>query len=200
MAGTFQPLRRRTEQQVSRFVERVMPATQLASGTRRAQAVAVVDIAGYTALSAQDEHAALVASALVQKEARRLTERDGGRVVKSIGDGVILCFDEAAQALACVKDLHQAVAVGAATLNLPGIGLHSGVHWGEIVEMHDGDIYGMTVNLANRIADWAKGGEVGVSEAFVSMLPAPHAGLEHGGPQRFKNVPEPVTCLRLVLA
>jgi adenylate cyclase len=157
-----------------------------------------VDITGYTALSAKDEQAALLASALVQKEARRLGGLHEGRMVKSTGDGAILCFEDARQALDCVAELHRAVRTGAAALDLPGVSLHSGLNWGEVVEMHDGDIYGMTVNLASRIADWAKAGEIGASEAFYLQLSPPAQVWASVGAQSFKNVPQAIGCYRMV--
>lgn len=196
VAATFQPMRKRMEKWVNRFVERVLPETLLASGKRETCAVAVADISGYTALTAQDEQAALLASALLQKEARRLAEGHQGRVVKSTGDGVILAFRDAGACLAAVEGLHRAVAARAGALELPTLSLHSGLHWGEVVEMHDGDIYGMTVNLAARIADWAKAGEIGVSRDFHAQL-ASAPRFHDEGLQTFKNVPQPVACLRL---
>ena len=200
VAATFQPIRKRMERGVNRFVERVLPEKLLASGKRETAAVAVVDIAGFTALSAKDEQAAILASALLQKEARRLADAHGGRVVKSTGDGVILLFQEPGLCLTALQELHHSVAQRAGALDLPPLALHSGANWGEVVEMHDGDIYGMTVNVAARIADWAQAGEIGISETLGVALPAPAAGFEPQGPQRFKNVPEPVVCLKRVLA
>lgn len=197
VAATFQPIRKYTEKNVTRFVERVLPATLLASGTRHTLAVAVVDISGYTTLSAQDEQGALIAAAFVQREAKRLADRHGGRFVKSTGDGVILSFGDPEAGLAAVRALHQAVSAGAGALNLAGLRLHSGLHWGEAVEMHDGDLYGMVVNVAARIADWAAAGEVGVSEMLCGKFSTAHPELVAAGPQRFKNVPEAVACFRL---
>ena len=198
VAATFQPIRRYTEKSVNRFVERVLPETMLASGARKLSAVAVVDISGYTKMSAEDEQGALVASAVVQKEAKRLADTHGGRVVKSTGDGVILAFSDAARALAAVQAIHVAVASRAKALEIADLRLHSGLHWGEVVEMHDGDIYGQTVNVTARIADWARAGELGLSEALAGELTPLPKDLESMGPQTFKNVPQPVVCYRLV--
>lgn len=197
VAATFQPIRKMTEKYVNRFVERVLPETMLASGTRKLAAVAVVDISGYTRMSAEDEQGALVASAVVQKEAKRLADIHGGRVIKSTGDGVILSFPDAAQGLAAVQALHASVSARAKALEIGALRLHSGLHWGEVVEMHDGDIYGQAVNLTARIADWAQAGEIGMSEALAEQLATRPAGFESMGPQSFKNVPQPVTCLKL---
>ena len=199
VAATFQPIRKQIEKQVNRFVERSLPTTLLASGQRHLRAVAVTDISGYTALSARDEQAALLATTLLQREARRLADAHQGRVVKSTGDGVILSFETAQNCLDAVKALHVAVAASASALNLPGLNLHSGLNWGEVVEMHDGDIYGMTVNLAARIADWAKAGEIGASETFHSQLTDGNSGFESVGPQSFKNVPQALHCLKMAV-
>jgi len=197
VAATFQPVRRFSEKHVTRFVERVLPASVLASGTRHTLAVAVVDISGYTALSAKDEQAALLASTLVQKEARRLSDQHGGRVVKSTGDGVIMCFADPQATLTAVLELHRSTTKAGAAMNISDLRLHSGLHWGEIIEMHDGDIYGMSVNVTARIADWAKAREIGVSQAFFEKLMERNEGFASMGPQSFKNVPEPVVCYRL---
>lgn len=200
VATTFQPIRKKSEKAVNRFVERVMPAAVLAAGVRREATVAVVDIVGYTALSERDESAALLASALVQKEARRLADRFGGRVVKSTGDGVLAVFDSATAALSALEALYAAVTRGAEALGLEGLALHSALHSGMVVEMHDGDIYGQTVNIAARLADWATSGEIGASEAFVAQLPPGSLAFEAAGPQRFRNVQLPVVCLKRIVS
>lgn len=199
VAATFQPVRKFSEKHVTRFVERVLPTRVLASGTKHTRALAVIDISAYTALAEHDEQAALVASALVQKEARRLADTHGGRVVKSTGDGVIMAFDRASDAVEAVKGVHAAVRAGAAALNLQDLKLHSGLHWGEVIEMHDGDIYGQAVNLTARIADWAKAGEIGASRSIQEQVPGGLQGFLPAGPQSFKNVSQPVECLRLTL-
>ena len=197
IAATFQPIRKRVEKHVNRFVERALPASMLASGTAHTGAIALVDISGYTALAARDEVAARLASALVQKEARRLADEHQGRVVKNTGDGVLMCFLQAQAALDAVAALHTAVVEAAAAVKLDELKLHSGLHWGEYVEVHDGDIYGQSVNLTARIADWAQAGEIGMSEAFHDQLQSKPDGFRPMGPQSFKNVPQPVTCLKL---
>ncbi len=198
VAATFQPIRKQSEAVVNRFVEGVLPTTMLASGKRRVAAVAIVDISGYTALSEKDEQSALVASTLVQKEARRVADDLGGRVVKSTGDGVIMVFESAQKSLGAVKGLHVAVTKGGSVLSLGDLKLHSALHWGEIVEMHDGDIYGQTVNITARIADWAKAGEIGVSHIFSEQLSPGAEDFEVAGPQTFKNVQQPIACMKLI--
>jgi class 3 adenylate cyclase len=197
VAATFVPLRRAIGDWVTRTLERRMPARALARGERFVGAVAVVDISGFTRLSSRDEPAAILATALLQKEARRLADAHGGRLVKSTGDGALLAFHDACPAAAALRALHAAFAQGLRALSLPGLELHSGIHWGEYLETHDGDIYGNTVNIASRVADGAKPGEILVTDAFAqagsAMTPPP----TRVGRRRFRNVPAPIDCLRL---
>lgn len=61
----------------------------------------------------------------------------------------------------------------------------------------NGDIYCMTVNVAARVADWAKAREIGVSRGFHDQLSTGARDFQDAGSQTFKNVPEPIGCLRL---
>ena len=194
VAATFQPIRRFTEESAVSWTAKLMPTAMLAGGTRHEGAVAVADISGYTALSAKDEHSALLASALMQKDARRLAEAHEGRYVKSTGDGAILRFHTADEAMRAIRELHGAIARGAAALSIADLKLHSGLHWGEFVEARDGDIYGQTVNIAARIADRAQAGEIATSAAFAANLTSPDLSMKSIGPQQFKNVPEAIVC------
>lgn len=197
IAATFIPIRRVAEKWVMRWVERFMPATLLASGERKEVAVVLIDITGYSALSARDEHSAVIATTLLQKECRHIADLRGGRVIKSTGDGALLAFDKAEDAALAVREIHAAYATGSAALSLPELSLHSGAHWGEVVELRDGDIYGQTVNTTARIADFAKAGEIMLSGAFAARLNLEAFTLTSVGPQKFKNLPEPVECVRL---
>ena len=196
VAATFQPIRKHAEKWSETWVAKLMPTRLLAAGARREGAVVVTDISGYTAMSARDESSALVASALVQKVAKQVAEDHEGAFVKSTGDGAILHFHTADEAMRAITELHVAVGLGAVALKIDGLKLHSGVHWGEFVIGRDGDIYGQTVNVAARIADWAKAGEIAVSQSLAAHLEQAKVALLPGGAQQFKNVPEPIECLK----
>jgi class 3 adenylate cyclase len=198
IAATFQPIRKRTEVVVTGWVSKVMPAAMLTGSARLEAAVVVTDITGYTALSARDEPSALLASALVQKEARHLCDAHDGQFVKSTGDGAIMFFHTADEAMLAITALHAAISQASAALKIP-FELHSGVHWGEFVQAHDGDIYGQTVNVAARIADRAKASEIWTSASFASRLIATSLPLVAMGLQQFKNVPEGVSCSKVGL-
>lgn len=197
VAATFAPVRRAVAGWVERLIEHRMPPAALADGTRLVGAVAVFDISGFTKLSAQDESLALLTTALLQKEARRAADTLGGRIVKFTGDGAILVFDEAAPAASAVRSVHEAFARLVGTVGLPPQQLHSAIHWGDYVEVHDADIYGNTVNLAARLADRAGPGEILVTEAFARAAGSLAPPATPVGRLQLRNVPAAVECLRL---
>jgi adenylate cyclase len=125
---------------------------------RRPPAIAFLDLTGYTALAEErgDRAAAEVASDLagiVQQAA----VAHGGRPVKWLGDGVMFHFSDPGEAilsgLELVEQTEQAIAVPAR------IGINAGA-----VVAQEGDYFGRTVNIAARIADYARPHEVLVSE------------------------------------
>lgn len=197
IAMTFVPLRRAVQGWVNGYVERRMPVHVLADGERHTGAVAVVDISAFTALTARDESAALLATTLLQREAKRIADAHDGRVVKSTGDGVMLAFAHAADAVAAVRTLYGEFARMRESLSLPPIALHAGLNWGEYVDVRGADIYGHTVNLASRLADAAGPGEIVASAEYAAALGAVEPPPLPLGTKRFKNVAEPVACVRM---
>lgn len=113
------------------------------------------DLAGYTALTARwgDDIAAEVAIALADA-ARRLAGEHRGRLVKSMGDSVLL------RTAAADDGVRLGIAIAQAA---PALRARVAVHAGTAVE-HDGDWFGLAVNLAARLAAQAAPGEVLVSE------------------------------------
>jgi adenylate cyclase len=122
-------------------------------------AIAFLDLAGYTALAEErgDEAAAALASDLagVVHEA---AQTQGCRPVKWLGDGVMFHFSDAGTAirggLELIEKTEKAV-------NVPA---RMGIDAGAVV-MQEGDYFGRTVNIAARIADYARPHEVLVSDA-----------------------------------
>lgn len=194
IAGTltavgFAPLRSLIDQRAGRLVERLLPARDLADGHRESLTVCFVDVGGYTALAARDEHAALLLAGVLRKSARDAAERHGGRLVKTIGDAAMLCFPSPADALAGLRELRQRYGRGTAALEIEALPLHAGMHHGEVVVGRDGDLYGADVNLAARLQGAAGDGELLASESVLAGL-----GDWQGERRelRLKNVPLPV--------
>lgn len=111
---------------------------------------------------------------------RRHVAKAGGTVVKSRGDGFMLAFSSARQALFAAIDAQRALEElnRGAPAGAPALRIRIGAHTGEVVKDR-GDIFGRHVNFASRIADRAAGGEILVSEltrALVQGSPEFHFG------------------------
>jgi len=197
VAVTLAPLRSTAEHGASRLVARVLPLASLMEGPRSVQAVVLCDLSGYTKLSATDERQAMLLAALLQRLSDTVAGENGGRVVKTMGDAAMLAFADAASAARAMAALHERFPPAAAALGLVPLPLHTGAHIGEVVQTHDGDLYGQTVNLAARLQGSAAEGQAVVSQAFAAAAGNATGRFAALGPRRFKNVPEPIECLAL---
>jgi adenylate cyclase len=95
-------------------------------------------------------------------------ELTGGRIVKHIGDEIMVLFPDADHAAQAAMRMHLAVS------NLPPVegqklALRIGFHSGPVVQ-RDGDVFGDTVNLASRLASQATRGQVLLSADTVAKL------------------------------
>ncbi len=196
IATSIVPVHNVSNRWLTRLAVRWIPVEMLADGERQEGAVAIVDMSGYTALSARDESAAMLQSAVLRRCADRAIEADGGRLVKSLGDAVMLIFPTAAQAVAVVKAIHANFPGVAQAVVSDPLALHSSIHFGEVVVMNDGDIFGQTVNVTARMVDVATAGQIVVSDAVLNAL-VPDTPRESVGERRFKNVPVPIACFKL---
>ncbi len=121
---------------------------------RIAATFAFVDMAGFTALTeAQgDEDAADLATMFA--DITRAALAPGDRLIKTIGDAVLITSPDAAAGLSLVERL---LTEAATEPRLPT--LRAGLHHGDAVE-RDGDVFGAAVNLAARVAAEAHPAEV----------------------------------------
>ena len=161
---------------------------------RRPPAIAFLDLTGYTALTEErgDEAAAALAgelAAVVHETARA----HGGEAVKWLGDGVMFHFPEPTGAVAAALEL---VERASAAVGVPArVGLNAGP-----VVFQDGDYFGRTVNVAARIADYARPGEVLVSEEAARELELEGVELRPVGPVALKGLRESVTLVTALRA
>jgi adenylate cyclase len=150
------------------------------------------DLAGYTALTARwgDEIAAEVAIALADT-ARRLARQHGAVLVKAMGDAVLL------RAATPAGGVRLGIALAQAA---PALRARVGIHTGTAVA-HDGDWFGLAVNLAVRLAAQAAPGEVLVSEptwrAAGTAGPGAPARAVALGPWILTDAPAPLEVLAL---
>lgn len=197
VAATFSPIRERTEKAVNVFIARVLPLEALMEGERKVAAVVLSDLSGYTALSERDEKQALLVAALLQRQAHMAADEFEGRVVKSMGDAVVMTFHDAAGAAKALAALHGRFGDAAKSLGLTPLAVHSGAHIGEVTETGDGDIYGQTVNIAARLQALAQPGQRVASEIFANSANLGEAQRRSLGLHKLKNVAEPMSCVEL---
>jgi adenylate cyclase len=149
-------------------------------------AIAFLDLTGYTALAEErgDEAAAELAAglAVVVQEAAR---EHGGRAVKWLGDGVMFHFTDPGKAILGGLDLIEQTEL---TISMPArIGINAGA-----VISQEGDYFGRTVNIAARIADYARPREVLVSEEAKQSAGRAEVAFEPIGDVPLKGVSKPV--------
>jgi len=110
-----------------------------------------------------------------------LTQRFGGTVVKSTGDGHLMTFDGPTQAIRCAEALR----AEAETL---GIEIRVGIHTGEC-ELLDSDIGGLAVHIAARICGQADAREILVSRTVRDLVVGSGTGFEDRGSVELRGVP-----------
>lgn len=103
------------------------------------------------------------------KIVRDSVERHDGHIVKSQGDGFMIAFADAENALGCAVDVERAIERGNRRLRKTPIKVRIGVHVGQAVAK-DGDLFGRNVAYAARVAAEAEGGEILVSEPVRERL------------------------------
>ena len=90
---------------------------------------------------------------------RKCAGRQGGHIVKSQGDGFMIAFANAADAIRAAVEIQRALASRPRRLRGAPIAVRIGIHTGPALEK-GGDLFGRNVALAARVADQAHGGEI----------------------------------------
>lgn len=109
------------------------------------------------------------------------TERFGGTVVKSTGDGYLITFDGPTQGIRCAENLRDDAE------NL-GIEIRIGIHTGEC-ELIDADIGGIAVHIAARILGQAGAGDILVSRTVRDLVVGSGIGFQERGVVELRGVP-----------
>ena len=135
----------------------------------RPTTVLFADVSGSTKLyDSVGDTAAFEAIGACIDQLRRAAEADGGRVVKTMGDEVMVLFPSPDAAARAATRMHAAVE------SLPAVGsnklaLRIGFHTGPVVQQNN-DVFGDTVNVASRLADQAVRGQILTSQETSALL------------------------------
>jgi adenylate cyclase len=153
----------------------------------RPPAIAFLDLTGYTALTEErgDEAGADLADRLATL-VNQAAQPHGGHPVKWLGDGVMFYFPEPEAAVLAGLDL---VEETPATVDVRA---RVGVNAGGVI-FRDGDYFGKTVNVASRIADYARPGEVLVSDEVRARWSGEGVRFEPIGPVALKGLRDELT-------
>ncbi|TIX76921.1 MAG: adenylate/guanylate cyclase domain-containing protein, partial [Mesorhizobium sp.] len=166
---------------------------------RRLAAIMAADVVGYSRLIELDERGTLAALKERRKEILEpLVRQHQGRIVKVMGDGVLVEFASAVNAVTCAVEFQRRMA--AANKGLAEgrqILLRVGINLGDVV-VEGGDLYGNGVIVAVRLQGIAGPGEVCVSgNVYDQVKRRLDCGFEELGLQTIKNVTEPVAVYRV---
>jgi len=167
---------------------------------RRLAAILAADVVGYSRLMEADE-----AGTLTTLKARRkdvldpLVAKHKGRVFKTTGDGVLVEFASAVNAVQCAVDLQLGMLAANGDRSADRqIVLRIGVNLGDVM-VEGSDLYGDSVNIAARLEAIADPGGILVSgTAYHHVKNKIKVGFDDLGTQSFKNIAEPIRVHRVI--
>jgi adenylate cyclase len=129
---------------------------------RKLAAIVAMDLAGFARLMGEDEAGTARAVRQHRNQLRPLVTDRGGRVVKTMGDGLLLEFPSIVDAVECAVQIQQVLLGGASGGGNGGFKYRIGVHLGDVIV--DGeDILGEGVNIAARLEGLCEPGGVLIS-------------------------------------
>ncbi|HYD88372.1 MAG TPA: adenylate/guanylate cyclase domain-containing protein [Vitreimonas sp.] len=123
-------------------------------GPRKLAAIMSIDVAGYSAMTETDEAHAVELVARLREMLHQVAQARSGRIFNTAGDGFMLEFASAADALAAAE--HVCGGVERKSIRV-------GVHIGDVLISQNGDLLGHSVNVTARLQQLAQPGDVVVS-------------------------------------
>jgi class 3 adenylate cyclase len=113
-----------------------------------------------------------------------------GRRIKGLGDGLMVSFGSSRHGVECALEIQKAIAEYSKQNPERKIRIRIGLNTGEVVE-EAGDIFGAAVNVAQRVASKAKGGEILVSDVVRSLVgPVHEIKFDYKGAYKLKGFPD----------
>jgi len=168
---------------------------------RRLAAVLAADVVGYTRLMSADEAGTLrrMTDLRVTVLEPLMTEHRG-RIVKLMGDGLLVEFASAVDSVACAMAWQDKVAQHEAERDVSKVlQFRIGINLGDVIA-EDGDIHGDGVNIAARLEGLAQPGGICLSDDVYRHAKGKiEARFEDTGDQKLKNVPDPVRVYNVVV-
>jgi adenylate cyclase len=168
---------------------------------RRLAAVLAADVAGYSRLMGTDEEGTLARLKAIRKalvDPTIATHR--GRIVKTTGDGMLVEFASAVDAVRSAVEVQRGmVDQNASVPQDQRIEFRIGIHVGDII-IDDNDIFGDGVNLAARLEGISEPSGICISDdAYRQVRGKVENACDDMGPQPLKNIAEPMQVWRVRL-
>src|SRR5215831_15778134 len=166
---------------------------------RRLAAILAADIAGYSRLMGADEEGVLARLKAARKSLVDPTvAAHRGRIVKTTGDGMLVEFASAVDAVRCAIEVQRVLSEqNVAVPETRRLEYRIGIHVGDII-VDENDIFGDGVNIAARLEGIAEPGGVCISDDAQRQIRGKvDTAFEDMGPQNLKNIAEPMRAWRL---
>jgi adenylate cyclase len=166
--------------------------TTAAPASRRLAAILLADVVDYSGMMSRDEDGT---HARVSREVRQMIDLNikkyGGRFARSTGDGTLVEFGSALDAVRCGLDIQRGLTQRQAD-GPDGVRLRIGINTGDVLA-DDRDIYGNSVNIAARLQALAMPGTVYVSQSIYDQTRSqPDLFFVDRGKHRVKNIAYPI--------
>jgi len=168
---------------------------------RRLAAILAADVVGYSRLIGEDEAGTRSRfNGILDEIVHPAIATHRGRLVKTMGDGMLIEFASVIDAVQCAADIQgRNEAAAAKSPKAERITLRIGIHLGDVI-VEGEDIHGDGVNIAARLEGLAEPGGICVSDiVHVSVRNKLALDFEDGGEHSLKNIAEPVRVYRAVL-
>ncbi len=168
---------------------------------RRLAAILAVDVVGDSRLMGADEEGTLAALQAVRRElSDPKIKEHRGRIVKTMGDGLLVEFASVVGAVRCAIEVQRAMTER--NSGVPAdkrIEFRVGIHQGDVI-VEDGDIFGDGVNLAARLEGLAEPGGICVSRVVRDEVRDKlEVVFDDLGEQQIKNIARPVRVFAVLL-
>jgi len=194
ITAIWTPFHKRIRVRTNNILDSIMPLTALVTAPKRTSVIVFSDLVGYSRLSVVEPITALTLVTLLDRAAHQVTRANQGRVVKTLGDGVMLEFSNADAAVDAGIQIRQLVQDACKHAGLPLAELRTGIHVGDVAVRRDGDLFGEVVNLAARLQAAATPGQLLISGGVAGIIALGRYTLTDLGERHLTNLPAPVRC------
>ena len=133
------------------------------SKNRQLAAIVFTDISDFTSLMDKDESKALKIRHKQRENINSILNEFDGKYIKELGDGDLIMFNSATDAVNFVLTLQSAISPD------DDFSIRAAIHLGDVVK-EDSDIFGSGVNMASRIHAFTSPGNTVISEAVYNEV------------------------------